>query len=170
VSAQRPNRIKRSRTALVCVPSTCDLHPSSDGIPEFLWYAVDYICSQRYILPGSSEWELEVTPAFNAWWAALTEREQERVGAVIDLLERHGPALGFPFSTSVVTSRHSVMRELRAQHAGRPYRVLYAFDRRRIGLLLVGGEKRGDDRWYERMVPLADRLYDDHLATLTRDP
>lgn len=52
----------------------------------------------------------------------------------------------------------------------RPYRILYAFDHRRIGVLLVGGEKTRDDRWYERNVPLADRLYDAHLATLTREP
>lgn len=114
------------------------------------------------------EWEIEFTPGILAWWSALTDGEQERIGAVIDLLERHGPALGFPYSSAVVTSRHAGMRELRAQHAGRPYRILYAFDPRRVGILLVGGEKTGDDRWYERMVPIADRLYDAHLMTLTR--
>jgi hypothetical protein len=61
------------------------------------------------------------------------------------------------------------MRELRIQRAGVPYRVLYAFDPRRVAILLVGGSKRGDNRWYERMVPLADRLYDEHLATLRRE-
>jgi hypothetical protein len=115
-------------------------------------------------------WELEVTETFEAWWAARTDREQERIGAVVGLLERHGPALGFPFSSAIATSRHRGMRELRAQHAGRPYRILYAFDHRRIGVLLVGGEKTRDDRWYERNVPLADRLHDAHLATLTREP
>lgn len=49
---------------------------------------------------------------------------------------------------------------------GRPYRVLYAFDPRRVGILLIGGDKTGDDRWYDRLVPLADRLYDEHLRTL----
>jgi len=44
--------------------------------------------------------------------------------------------------------------------------VLYAFDPRRIALLLLGGEKTGDDQWYEHIVPLADRLYDAHLQTL----
>jgi hypothetical protein len=61
------------------------------------------------------------------------------------------------------------MRELRVQHAGRPYRILYAFDPRREAILLIGGEKTGGDRWYETSVPLADRLYDEHLAQLRRE-
>jgi hypothetical protein len=47
--------------------------------------------------------------------------------------------------------------------------VLYAFDPRRIAILLIGGEKTGDQRWYERFVPLADNLYDEHLAMLERE-
>jgi hypothetical protein len=61
------------------------------------------------------------------------------------------------------------MRELRVQHAGRPYRILYAFDSRRAAILLIGGEKTGDDRWYETYVPLADQLYDEHLAQLRQE-
>jgi hypothetical protein len=61
------------------------------------------------------------------------------------------------------------MRELRVQHQGRPYRILYAFDPRRSAILLLGEEKTGDDRWYERVVPLADRLYDAHLQTLRQE-
>lgn len=58
------------------------------------------------------------------------------------------------------------MRELRIQHGGRPYRVLYAFDPERMALLLLGGDKTGKDRWYEEFIPVADRLYDEHLAEL----
>lgn len=61
------------------------------------------------------------------------------------------------------------MRELRIQHQGAPYRVLYAFDPRRTAILLIGGDKTGQERWYETFVPIADRLYDDHLAQLTRE-
>jgi len=61
------------------------------------------------------------------------------------------------------------MRELRIQHRGRPYRVLYAFDPRRTAILLLGGDKTGDDRWYERYIPRADDLYDEHLAELRRE-
>jgi hypothetical protein len=61
------------------------------------------------------------------------------------------------------------MRELRVQHAGRPFRVLYAFNPRRAAILLIGGEKTGDDRWYERYVPMADELYDEHLREIARE-
>ena len=61
------------------------------------------------------------------------------------------------------------MRELRIQHAGRPYRVLYAFDRNRDALLLIGGDKTGNDRWYEIFIPVADRLYDEHLNELEQN-
>jgi hypothetical protein len=58
------------------------------------------------------------------------------------------------------------MRELRPQHQGRPYRVLYIFDPRRVALLLLGGDKTGDDRWYETNVPLADQLDEKYLSDL----
>lgn len=61
------------------------------------------------------------------------------------------------------------MRELRIQHEGRPYRVLYAFDPRRTAILLIGGDKTGNDRWYDEFVPKADKLYDDHLDTLEKE-
>lgn len=61
------------------------------------------------------------------------------------------------------------MRELRIQHRGRPLRVLYAFDPRRAAILLIGGDKTGDDRWYEWMVPRAERLYEEHLAELRKE-
>lgn len=60
------------------------------------------------------------------------------------------------------------MRELRVQHQGNPYRVLYAFDPRRVALLLLGGDKTGDEGWYGRMVPLADALFSVHLAELDK--
>jgi hypothetical protein len=47
--------------------------------------------------------------------------------------------------------------------------VLYAFDPRRVAILLIGGDKTGDERWYDVNVPLADRLYDEHLETLKRE-
>jgi hypothetical protein len=61
------------------------------------------------------------------------------------------------------------MRELRIQHKGEPYRVLYAFDPRRTAILLIGGNKGGNDRWYEEFVPRADKLYEDHLAVLVKE-
>ena len=61
------------------------------------------------------------------------------------------------------------MRELRIQHHGRPYRVLYAFDPRRAAIMLFGGDKTGNDRWYQETVPIADDRYDEHLAELKKE-
>ena len=111
-------------------------------------------------------WDVEFTDKFGAWFDALTEGEQDAVAAKVGLLEALGVSLDYPHSSGIRTSRHPHLRELRVQYAGAPYRVLYAFDPRRIGLLLLGGGKTGDDRWYERMVPIADDLYDRHLEAL----
>jgi hypothetical protein len=55
------------------------------------------------------------------------------------------------------------------QIGGRPFRVLYAFDPNRTALLLIGGDKTGEERWHEVHVPRADRLYDQHLQELERE-
>jgi hypothetical protein len=115
------------------------------------------------------EWEVEVTGEFEHWWTSLTEGEQEDVRAVVLLLRAFGPALRHPFSSGVTTSRHAHMRELRIQHRGKPYRVLYAFDPRRTAILLIGGRKTGGRRWYETFVPMADRIYDEYLETLKKE-
>ena len=115
------------------------------------------------------EYEVEYTDDFGEWWDSLLEEEQEDVRAVVKVLEERGPALPYPYSSGVVRSRHDHMRELRIQHRGRPYRVLYAFDPRRIALLLIGGDKTGDDNWYDTFVPIADRLYEEHLNELKRE-
>lgn len=114
-------------------------------------------------------WEVEYTEEFEGWWRSLSEVEQESVAASVGLLEVRGPQLGFPHSSSLARSRHSHLRELRVQHAGRPYRILYAFDPRRTALLLLGGDKTGQDRWYEEHIPRADTLYDLHLEALQRE-
>jgi hypothetical protein len=120
-----------------------------------------------YIL--SVAWDVEVTDEFKAWWGELTEAERISVERSVLLLEERGPHLPFPYSSKVNGSRHAAMRELRVQHQGRPYRVLYVLDPRRVAILLLGGDKTGDDRWYERNVPLADRLYDNYLAEIEEE-
>jgi hypothetical protein len=114
-------------------------------------------------------WDVEVTDEFKARWSVLTEAEHISVERAVLLLEERGPHLPFPYSSGVNGSHHSGMRELRVQHQGRPYRVLYIFDPRRVALLLLGGDKTGDDRWYEKNVPLADQLYDQYLAGLEKE-
>lgn len=113
--------------------------------------------------------EIEYTDQFEDWWDNLDEEEQESVYAIVNVLEEHGTNLKHPYSTSVESSKHSHMRELRIQHQGSPYRVLYAFDPRRNAILLIGGNKRGNKRWYNTFVPIADKLYKEHLKELSKE-
>lgn len=115
------------------------------------------------------EWEIEVSGEFEQWWESLSEAEQEDVRACVLLLREYGPTLRFPFSAGIQTSKHPHMRELRIQHGGEPYRVLYAFDPRRTAILRIGGKKTGDRRWYETFVPIADRLYEEYIAELRKE-
>jgi len=114
-------------------------------------------------------WEVEFTDEFEYWWNGLLEAEQIKIDAVIRLLEEFGPSLPYPMTSGVKGSRHSHMRELRIQIQGKPFRVLYAFNPNRAAILLVGGDKTGDARWYEVNVPIADRLYDRHLLELKKE-
>lgn len=114
-------------------------------------------------------WAVEFTDEFEGWWNGLSEDEQVDVDANVRLLKELGPALGRPHADTVRGSRHANMKELRIQHAGRPYRVLFAFDPRRRAILLLGGDKTGNANWYDENIPIADRLYDDHLRAVERE-
>ena len=114
-------------------------------------------------------WEVEYTNQFGDWWHELSEGQQDAVAARIALLSERGPHLPYPYSSDINGSRHGVMRELRAQAGGNPLRVFYAFDPRRTAILLIGGDKIGNDRFYEEYVPVADNLYDEHLEELRKE-
>ena len=114
-------------------------------------------------------WEVEYTDEFRVWWDSLNEDEQEDVDTMIQVLEEKGPNLRRPYSDVIEISKYPNMKELIIQHKGRPYRVLYAFDPRRNAILLLGGDKTGNDRWYEENVPKADKIYGEYLETLRKE-
>ena len=114
-------------------------------------------------------WDVEFTQEFERWWTDLEEAVQDAIDRAVHLLEARGPTLRFPHSSDIHGSKHGNMRELRVQVSGDPYRIFYAFDPRRAAILLIGGTKAGDDRFYERMIPIADRIYDEHLEELEEE-
>ena len=114
-------------------------------------------------------WAIEFTDEFAQWWYSLDEDEQEDVAASVIILRERGPTLGRPHADAVVGSRYPNMKELRTQHAGRPYRTLFAFDPRRVAILLIGGDKTGNNRWYEEFVPRADEIYAEHLREIENE-
>jgi hypothetical protein len=113
-------------------------------------------------------WEVEFTDEFEVWWSDLSEQEQDEVDAKVTLLEERGPTLPRPHSGVIHTSRHANMKELRGKVGGRQLRVLYAFDPIRVAMLLIGGDKTGDSKWYEKFVPVADDLFERHLRHLKK--
>lgn len=115
-----------------------------------------------------SGWDLECTDVFVSWWNELTAVEQEAVAHDIEVLAAMGPHLGRPLVDTVSGSRFANMKELRTRVGSSQFRVLFAFDRRRVGLLLLGGDKASDQRWYERHIPIADRILTAHLDDLAQ--
>lgn len=111
------------------------------------------------------EYKIKITDEFEEWLLELNDKEKIDVFASINLVKALGPHLGYPHSSKINGSKFSHMRELRIQHKGKPYRVLYAFDPSREAILLIGGSKVGDDRWYKKHIPIAERLYEMHLKT-----
>jgi len=115
-----------------------------------------------------TKWNVNYTDEFGEWWQSLQVPVQERLYKVVSLLEIHGPNLNFPYSSDIRGSSVA-LRELRAQCDGHPYRVLYVFDPLRSAVLLIGGDKTGDARWYERMIPIAEKIYGDYLDELKEE-
>jgi hypothetical protein len=113
-------------------------------------------------------WEIEFTDEFGEWWDGLTAEEQKSVERYVRLLSQSGPDLHRPYADTIHGSRVPNMRELRIQHEGRPYRVLYAFNSRRTGILLIGGDKTGKLRWYDEYVPRAEAIYEQHLREIEK--
>lgn len=111
-------------------------------------------------------WDIETTDDFDRWFDDLTPREQRCVLYGLGVLRQVGPTLARPLADSVRGSRFSNMKELRVQAAGQPIRILYAFDPRRIAMVLTGGNKTGDARFYDRMMQRADELFAQHLVSL----
>lgn len=114
----------------------------------------------------SVAWEVEFTNEFEQWWDDLLIPEQESVRVKVELLAELGPALTRPHADTIHGSIVQNLRELRIQHEGRPYRVLYVFDPRRTGVLLIGGDKTGNPRWYAEFVPKAEAIYMQHLKEI----
>jgi hypothetical protein len=109
-------------------------------------------------------WTAERTAEFDEWWEGLTDQEQRKVIASVEALEELGPSTGRPLVDTVEGSKHPNMKELRITQT---MRVFFAFDPERTAILLIGGDKAGKTkRFYKKMIPVADRIYDRHLRVL----
>lgn len=102
--------------------------------------------------------EVFYTDEFGDWFRGLDKSTRQAVERGVGWLEARGVALGFPYCSRLMQTDQALF-ELRVQAGGRPIRVFYAFDPRRDAVLLIGGDKTGDGRFYERMIPQAERIW-----------
>ena len=108
-------------------------------------------------------WEIEASDEFSIWYRDLADDEAKSVNFSVDLLEQAGSALGRPHVDTLKGSKVLNLKELRVQHQGQPIRILFAFDPRRVGYLILGGDKTGNEGWYRTFIPQAEKIYAKHL-------
>lgn len=111
-------------------------------------------------------WTVLFEEPFEGWFLNLTEAERIDILAYINVLKEYGPRLGRPYVDTLKGSILKNLKELRVQHAGDPYRILFVFDPLRQAILLCGGNKTGDKQFYDRMIPIAETSYHKYLEDL----
>jgi hypothetical protein len=110
--------------------------------------------------------EIFYTDEFGKWFAELSADDQDAVAHLVELLGQKWLALGHPYSSEIKGSRYA-LRELRSQKR-KPIRVLYAFSPERNAILLIGGDKTGNPRFYDEIVPRAEGIWEHYLQERRR--
>jgi hypothetical protein len=118
-----------------------------------------------------TKWVVEIGEEFEPEFFALHEDVRLEILALARLLQQFGPQLGRPRVDTLAGSRHANMKELRFTAADGEWRVAFAFDPRRKGIMLVAGDKSGGSqkRFYKQLITKADERFDAHLARLKKE-
>jgi hypothetical protein len=113
-------------------------------------------------------WLVRIVPELHAELTELDREVRNKLVASAKLLEEHGPQLERPYVDSLKGSKHANLKELRFEAAGGAWRVAFAFDPGREAVLLAAGDKSGgsEDRFYRRLIRIADARYTRHLERL----
>lgn len=115
------------------------------------------------------KWRIVFDPDFRVWFYQQEQGFQDDAFAVLTVLAEFGPNLGRPRVDTLENSDFKNMKEIRIQYQGDPWRILFAFDPKRQAVLLVGGNKVGNKRWYKENIPIADKRYQKYLETLEEE-
>ena len=113
-------------------------------------------------------WEINRTDEVADWIKSLDDDARESILKHLIILREFGPNMGRPYVDTIKQSRHQNMKELRIQNKKRLFRMFFIFDSKRKAVLLIGGDKRGDKRFYEKMISRADDLYDEYISSKRR--
>lgn len=97
------------------------------------------------------------------WLDAQEKSLRLRTLAHLELLKERGPLLGRPYADTLKGSQLTNLKELRVQHKTEPIRILFAFDPKQQAVVILGGSKQADKRWYEINIPVAEKLFAEHL-------
>jgi len=113
--------------------------------------------------------EVIATDEFLEWFDALEKVHSLSVAVAVTKLETEGVALGHPAS-SAINGCSFALRELRVKSSGHALRVFYAFDPQRDAVLIIGGDKTGQnsDDFYKRMIAVSERIWKEYLAEQAR--
>jgi hypothetical protein len=118
----------------------------------------------------SVAWDVDLHGDFVPEFEDLAEAVQDELLAHVAVLEVFGPLLGRPRVDTLHGSRHANMKELRFDAADGVWRFAFAFDPKRKGIVLCGGDKSGgsEKRFYRQLIAKADDRFDAHLTGLGR--
>lgn len=108
-------------------------------------------------------YELVLLDEFAAWLDAQEEDRRLRIMAHLDLLEERGPLLGRPYADTLKGSKLANLKELRVKYKKEAIRILFAFDPKQQAVIILGGNKQTDKRWYNTNTPIAEQLYLEHV-------
>lgn len=106
---------------------------------------------------------------FTEWILSLSKDERTSILAGMALLEEYGYQLKRPYADTITDSKFTNLKELRIQHAGNAYRAFFIFDPTRQAVVLCGGQKTNEKRFYKEMIPLAEKIYQRYLDNLAND-
>ncbi len=109
------------------------------------------------------EWEIILCDEFEIEFADFDEKLQDELLAHLIVLRKFGPALGRPLVDSLKQSKSGNMKELRFSFDKQPHRYFFAFDPERRAIILVGGSKANDKKFYKKLIPIADERFRNHL-------
>ena len=118
----------------------------------------------------ATKWAVLIGDEFEPEFLALPKEVQDETLAIARLLQRFGPHLGRPHVDTLKDSKHANMKEMRFDSTDGAWRVAFAFDPKRMAILLVAGDKSGGSqkRFYRELIRKADQRFDAHLTRIKK--
>jgi hypothetical protein len=114
-------------------------------------------------------WEIVYSTEFETWLHSLDLDSAKAIARSLGILQEFGPMLGRPQVDTLKGGRLKNLKELRTQCKRCVFRSFFIFDSARNAVILIGGDKTGDKRFYRKMIPLAEEIYDDYIRRFSHE-